>query len=312
MRPNKSTKKKYTDKEYDYESLYDTPINQLEEKEIESLLKTNSIEHHYVAKTISAGNMFEVELYPIFNKKDFQEFKIKRKSKKAQKNLNDRNSRKQFIRLINSNFTKDDYIMHLTYSNENLPPSIEDAEKEVYKLIRKINYRRKKKKLQNAKYIYVTEYDPQKKIRVHHHLIIEGGIDRKVMKDLWTNGIRIKVEELEPDEYVLSGLANYLSKDPKGKKRWKASKGLKQPRERKSYTSFSKKKIRNMIADDTNVSVYMNSNYKSKTYLDHEIRYNKVNHMYYIYVRMRKKDFTEKKNVRRNIWDENKIDKIDV
>ena len=62
MRPNKSTKKKYTDKEYDYESLYDTPINQLEEKEIESLLKTNSIEHHYVAKTISAGNMFEVEL----------------------------------------------------------------------------------------------------------------------------------------------------------------------------------------------------------------------------------------------------------
>ena len=301
MRPNKSTKKKYTDKEYDYESLYDTPINQLEEKEIENLLKTNNIDHHYVAKTISAGNMFEVELYPIFNKKDFQEFKVKRKSKKAQKNLNDRNSRKQFIRLINSNFTKDDYIMHLTYSNENLPPSIEDAEKEVYKLIRKINYRRKKKKLQNAKYIYVTEYDPQKKIRVHHHLIIEGGIDRKVMKDLWTNGTRIKVEELEPDEYELSGLANYLSKDPKGKKRWKSSKGLKQPRERKSYTSFSKKKIRNMIADDTNVSVYMNSNYKSKTYLDHEIRYNKVNHMYYIYVRMRKKDFTEKKNVRRNI-----------
>lgn len=301
MRPNKSTKKKYIDKEYDYESLYDTPINQLEEKEIENLLKTNNIDHHYVAKTISAGNMFEVELYPIFNKKDFQEFKVKRKSKKAQKNLNDRNSRKQFIRLINSNFTKYDYIMHLTYSNENLPPSIEDAEREVYKLIRKINYRRKKKKLQNAKYIYVTEYDPQKKIRVHHHLIIEGGIDRKVMKDLWTNGTRIKVEELEPDEYELSGLANYLSKDPKGKKRWKSSKGLKKPKERKSYTSFSKKKIRNMIADDTNVSVYMNSNYKSKTYLDHEIRYNKVNHMYYIYVRMRKKDFTEKKNVRRNI-----------
>lgn len=301
MCPNKSTKKKYIDKEYDYESLYDTPINQLEEKEIENLLKTNNIDHHYVAKTISAGNMFEVELYPIFNKKDFQEFKVKRKSKKAQKNLNDRNSRKQFIRLINSNFTKDDYIMHLTYSNENLPPSIEDAEREVYKLIRKINYRRKKKKLQNAKYIYVTEYDPQKKIRVHHHLIIEGGIDRKVMKDLWTNGTRIKVEELEPDEYELSGLANYLSKDPKGKKRWKSSKGLKKPKERKSYTSFSKKKIRNMVADDTNVSVYMNSNYKSKTYLDHEIRYNKVNHMYYIYVRMRKKDFTEKKNVRRNI-----------
>lgn len=311
MRPNKSTKKKYTDKEYDYESLYDTPINQLEEKEIENLLKTNSIDHHYVAKTIRHGNQFDVELYPLFSKQDFQRWKPK-KTKKAQRNLNEKNAKKRLIRLINENFTIDDWAIHLTYSNQNRPSTIEKAEKEVYKYIRKINYRRKKMGLPNAKWIYVTEYDPQKKIKVHHHLLMEKGIDRKVMKDLWTNGTRTEIKELEPDEYGLTGLANYISKDPKGKKRWKSSKGLKQPRERKSYTSFSKKKIRNMIADDTNVSVYMNSNYKSKTYLDHEIRYNKVNHMYYIYVRMRKKDFTEKKNVRRNIWDENKIDKIDA
>lgn len=300
MRPNKSTKKKYTDKEYDYESLYDTPINQLEEKEIESLLKTNSIEHHYVAKTIRHGNQFDVELYPLFSKQDFQRWKPK-KTKKAQRNLNEKNAKKRLIRLINENFTIDDWAIHLTYSNQNRPSTIEKAEKEVYKYIRKINYRRKKMGLLNAKWIYVTEYDPQKKIKVHHHLLMEKGIDRKVMKDLWTNGTRTEIKELEPDEYGLTGLANYISKDPKGKKRWKSSKGLKQPRERKSYTSFSKKKIRNMIADDTNVSIYMNSNYKSKTYLDHEIRYNKVNHMYYIYVRMRKKNFTEKKNVRRNI-----------
>lgn len=300
MRPNKSTKKKYTDKEYDYESLYDTPINQLEEKEIESLLKTNSIDHHYVAKTIRHGNQFDVELYPLFSKQDFQRWKPK-KTKKAQRNLNEKNAKKRLIRLINENFTIDDWAIHLTYSNQNRPSTIEKAEKEVYKYIRKINYRRKKMGLLNAKWIYVTEYDPQKKIKVHHHLLMEKGIDRKVMKDLWTNGTRTEIKELEPDEYGLTGLANYISKDPKGKKRWKSSKGLKQPRERKSYTSFSKKKVRNMIADDTNVSIYMNSNYKSKTYLDHEIRYNKVNHMYYIYVRMRKKDFTEKKNVRRNI-----------
>lgn len=300
MRPNKSTKKKYTDKEYDYESLYDTPINQLEEKEIENLLKTNSIDHHYVAKTIRHGNQFDVELYPLFSKQDFQRWKPK-KTKKAQRNLNEKNAKKRLIRLINENFTIDDWAIHLTYSNQNRPSTIEKAEKEVYKYIRKINYRRKKMGLPNTKWIYVTEYDPQKKIKVHHHLLMEKGIDRKVMKDLWTNGTRTEIKELEPDEYGLTGLANYISKDPKGKKRWKSSKGLKQPRERKSYTSFSKKKIRNMIADDTNVSIYMNSNYKSKTYLDHEIRYNKVNHMYYIYVRMRKKDFTEKKNVRRNI-----------
>lgn len=260
MRPNKSTKKKYTDKEYDYESLYDTPINQLEEKEIESLLKTNSIDHHYVAKTIRHGNQFDVELYPLFSKQDFQRWKPK-KTKKAQRNLNEKNAKKRLIRLINENFTIDDWAIHLTYSNQNRPSTIEKAEKEVYKYIRKINYRRKKMGLPNAKWIYVTEYDPQKKIKVHHHLLMEKGIDRKVMKDLWTNGTRTEIKELEPDEYGLTGLANYISKDPKGKKRWKSSKGLKQPRERKSYTSFSKKKIRNMIADDTNVSALILNKY---------------------------------------------------
>ena len=136
----------------------------------------------------------------------------------------------------------------------------------------------------------MTEYDPQKKIRVHHHLIIEGGIDRKVMKDLWTNGIRIKVEELEPDEYELSGLANYLSKDPKGKKRWKSSKNLKKPLERKAFTRFSKRKISRMIEDPTLISKFMLESFKSKDFLDYEIRYNKVNRLFYIYVRMKIKD----------------------
>ena len=297
---NKSTKKKTKDYSYDYENFYDTPISTLEDKEIESLLKQSIIGHSYVAKTIRHGNQFDVELYPLFSKQDFQRWKPK-KTKKAQRNLNEKNARKRLIRLINENFTIDDWAIHLTYSNQNRPPTIEKAEKEVYKYIRKINYRRKKMGLPNAKWIYVTEYDPQKKIKVHHHLLMEKGIDRKVMKDLWTNGTRTEIKELEPDEYGLTGLANYISKDPKGKKRWKSSKNLKKPIERKSYTSFSKRKIRKMIEDDSLVSLYMNQRYKAKQYLDHEIRYNKVNHMYYIYVRMRVKEPNERKNLRRNI-----------
>lgn len=297
---NKSTKKKTKDYSYDYENFYDTPIAALEDKEIESLLKKSIIGHSYVAKTIKHGNQFDVELYPLFSKQDFQKWKP-RKTKKAQRNLNEKNARKRLIRLINENFTVDDWAIHLTYSNQNRPPSIKDAEKEVYKYIRKINYRRKKLGLPNAKWIYVTEYDPKKKIKVHHHLLMEKGVDRKVMKDLWTNGTRTEIKELEPDEYGLTGLANYISKDPKGKKRWKSSKNLKKPVERKSYTSFSKRKIRKMIKDDSLVSLYMNQQYKAKQYLDHEIRYNKVNHMYYIYVRMKVKEPNERKNLRRNI-----------
>ena len=280
MSINKSTKKRSNFIDYDYENFYDEPIISLEKKK--------SI---YVTKTIRAGDIFEVEIYPGFTKKEFDAFKPRTKpTRKAQMNLNNKNAQKRFIRLMNANFDFDDYIMHLTYSNDKLPGSIEEAEKEVYKLIRKINYRRKKDGLKNAKWMYVTEYDKDKKIRVHHHLIIEKGIDRKVMKDLWTNGKRTKVEELEPDEFGLTGLGKYLTKDPKGKKRWKSSKYLKQPIEKKSYSSFSNKKIWGMVDDDTKVSLYLNKRYRSKKYLNHQIRYNSYNKMYYIYVQMRTKE----------------------
>lgn len=288
---NKSTKRKYKEIEYDYENFYDTSSNQIEDAEIEKLLKKSLIDHHYVAKTILAGNQFEVELYPAFSKKDIDKFKPKKRpSKKNQKNLNEKNARKRFVRLINNNFNENDFVIHLTYTNENLPPTEKEAHRKVVNYLRRINYARKKIGLDNAKYVFVTEFDKDKKIRVHHHLIIEGGLEREKMKKLWTDGKRTRVEELEPDEFGLAGLANYLAKDPKGKKRWTPSKNLKQPVERKSYTSFSKRKIRNMIAEDSLISTYMNSNYKSKQYLDHEIRYNQINHMYYIYVRMKVRD----------------------
>ena len=297
---NMSTKRRYREIDYDYENFYDTPIDSLKDKYIDELLRTNKIDHHYTTKTIRSGNQFEVEIYPTFNKKDIENYKPPRKpSKKAQKNLNEKNSRKRLIRLINANFDLDDWAIHLTYSNENLPPTVEEGEKEVRNYIRRINYRRKKAGLPNAKWIYVTEHDPAKKIRMHHHLLIEKGIDRKVMKNLWKNGTRTEVEELEPDEFGLTGIANYISKDPKGKKRWKSSKNLKQPVERKSYTVFSKKKISKMISDTSLISQFMNSNYKSKQYLSHEVRYNKTNHMYYIYVQMRVKNKDERE--RRNI-----------
>ena len=60
-----------------------------------------------------------------------------------------------------------------------------------------------------------------------------------------------------------------------------------------------KKKISKMISDTSLISQFMNSNYKSKQYLSHEVRYNKTNHMYYIYVQMRVKNKDERE--RRNI-----------
>ena len=103
MSINKSTKKRSNFIDYDYENFYDEPIISLEKKKA-----------IYVTKTIRAGNIFEVEIYPAFTKKEFDAFKPRRKpTRKAQMNLNNKNSQKRFIRLMNTNFDFDDYIMHL-------------------------------------------------------------------------------------------------------------------------------------------------------------------------------------------------------
>ena len=291
MSINKSRKKRTREFEYDYENFYIEGIDAAEDDVIEKLLKNRSIRYHYMTKTIRSGEQFEVEIYPRFSKRDFEKYKPYRKpTRLKQKSLNDRNARKYFIRLINANFTDDDYVVHLTYCDDKLPKNIDDAEKEVTKYIKRINYHRKKSGIGNCRYIYVTEFDQEKKIRCHHHMIIDGEVDRLLLKKLWKNGKRTKVEELEPDEFGLTGLAMYLSKDPKGKKRWKSSKGLKKPVERKSYTSFSNRKIRNMVDDQTKVSAYMNRKYTSRQYLSHDVRYNSINKMFYIYVRMRVKE----------------------
>lgn len=291
MSIKKSRKKRQKEIEYDYENFYDESINNLEDLEIEKLIKTNKLKYHYITKTIKSGNQFEVEIYPLFSKKDFDKYQPKRKpTRLAQKHLNDKNARKYFIRLVNANFGIDDWVIHLTYFNNKRPSNVKDANHEVKKYIDRINYHRKKMGLPNAKWIYVTEFDRDKKINVHHHLIIEKGLDRKMMKKLWKNGMRTEIDELEPDDAWLTGLAMYLSKDPKGKKRWRSSKNLEKPLERKSYSAFGNKKIRNMVDDQMTVSLYMNKRYKAKQYLSHEIRFNKINKMYYIYVRMKVKE----------------------
>ncbi len=46
-----------------------------------------------------------------------------------------------------------------------------------------------------------------------------------------------------PDDMHFTGLGNYLSKDPKGKKRWCCSKNLKDPDITRNLSKFSKKKV---------------------------------------------------------------------
>lgn len=81
--------------------------------------------------------------------------------------------------------------MSCTYSSDNLPPTVEESEIIVRNYLRRIAYRRKKLGLEPLKYILVTEYkhDRSGQIlkRIHHHIIMNGGMDRDEVELMWTN-----------------------------------------------------------------------------------------------------------------------------
>lgn len=115
--------------------------------------------------------------------------KKKKVSAPKQKRLNNKNAKRYFNQIIKANFGVGDFHVSLTYSPDELPRTIEDGDKEVKNYIDRVNYRRKKKGLPNAKYVYVTEYsednDTGETTRMHHHIIMDGGLDRDTLEDAW-------------------------------------------------------------------------------------------------------------------------------
>lgn len=106
--------------------------------------------------------------------------------------------------------------------------------KEMSKFIRRLKYYAEKHDFPPLKYIYVTEFenDEEKgKHRVHHH-VVTNFPDRDVMEDLWRNGGRNNTRRLVADDSGYEGLARYIMKDPKGAKRYVASKNLKNRKSR--------------------------------------------------------------------------------
>lgn len=267
---------------YDYENTY---TEHAEDGRVKRLLEKGEIKSVYATKTIKSGKYFEVEIYPEFTRKEAEAAGIKKGSSKAQKNLNDKNARKRLKRLINSNFTNSDYWITFTYDSEHMPQTIEQAQQDMKNYIRRVNYRRKKKELESAKYIYITEQGSKNK-RIHHHLIIENGIDADTLEKLWKKGRRNNIRRIAEDENGLTGLSNYLSKDPQGRKRWCSSNNLKKPKESKSYSVFKFRRIRKMIENQNIIQDELERTYKGRRLLNFEVRYNKYNGRFYIYAEM--------------------------
>ncbi len=201
-------------------------------------------------KRIMCGqNYMDVDIfrYTEIQKRNVKGKRAKKKIESApkQNNLNDKNAKRYFRWLVHSNFARNDYHVSLTYDDEFLPATVEEAEKQAKNYLRRVAYRRKKNGLDPLKYILVTECTSSKDgedkpTRLHHHILMNGGIDRDLLEELWCEkrkkGEKVgkslgwsNVDRLKPNEEGLAKISNYLTKSPKRKKRWSSSQNLERP-----------------------------------------------------------------------------------
>lgn len=290
---------------YDYESAYTSNLEMLHEWFISNLLKHRK-KAVYALKEISAGDQFEVEIYPQFRSMDDvppEGRRLKKDNSKAQRNLNEKNSRKYVERLINENFGNKDIWITLTYDDAHLPPDgdIGAAIRNMQRYIKRINYQRKKRGLPKAKYVYVTAYDPGAEIRWHHHMVMDGALDMETVEACWQQSSRNEVRHLQKDENGLFGLANYIVEEKnriRGERRWNSSQGLRNPgikvvHSKRPASGGSYKKIGSfvdgMVKDRDSIPEVLAKWYPDMEFTNAEVYYNDFNCMFYIHARMRKR-----------------------
>lgn len=168
------------------------------------------------------GDYMDGDIYPVFQPAGKRRAKC-RPTSEIQERLNQRNSEKRLTRLVHANFGPEDLALHLTYRRGEEPPDLPAAQRDLYNFLRRAKRRYKKLGLE-LKYISCTELG-KRTGRVHHHVILSGGLDRDEIERLWSKGYA-NSKRLQFGEDGVTGLAHYMAKDKHFYKRWNQSRNL--------------------------------------------------------------------------------------
>lgn len=265
---------------FSYEDSTDEHLENIRDKNIT----------HYRTKTIKSGEMLECEIYPIWNTRNSIRKAKENVSRLAQKRLNEKNALKNAIRLINANFTDKDIWATFTYSNARIPKSEKDALRFMQNYIRRLKYYCEKHKYKPLKYFCVTEYsdDPKRKIRIHHHIIMNFP-DRDVAEKMWKGGARTQSRRLQADDYGYEGLTRYMLKDTAKdlRKRYMASKNLKKPKVYIADRKISRRRVMEIATAKKDAKQIFERIYKNYDFKDYKVKTSPYVTGAYLYVRMR-------------------------
>lgn len=247
----------------------------------------------YREKKYICGEYLDVYIYPVFEMGPRKGRRAARRkpSTEVQKKLNQKHRQEELTRILHANFTPDDLEIHLTYEVQ--PESDEEAARFLRNYIRRIKRLRKKMDLTPLKYVAVTERG-KKGGRYHHHITVNGGIDRDTLESLWPHGYA-NSRRLQFTEEGVAGLARYITKsvpedeETPGKKAWSCSKNLVHPEPRTRDGRISGKKARE-LDENKQDSARFEKLYPGYLVSEVEAFHNDVNGGCYLSVRLYRKD----------------------
>ena len=203
----------------------------------------------------------EVEFFKVYEKNGHRGKRAK-PTRETQARLNQRRAEREIVRLLHENFEPDDIEIHLTYRDECLPQSDDEADKAIRNYIRRVKRAAEKKGITDVKYLYTSPGTPGK-ARYHHHVTISAGLSREELEALWQYGYA-NSRRLQFACNGIEGLGHYISRQfkedgwdkPKGKRRWSCSKNLRRPVPKDRDGEISQKKLEKMAEEGENNPAY--------------------------------------------------------
>lgn len=193
-------------------------------------------------QTIRAGELTEVRCYPVYVSAYRQRIARCRPTTQAVRTVNDRRSRDRFRWYAETNFKAGrDYLLTLTYADA-AQLTEEQCRKDYRNYIARVNRARAKKGLDHARHMGVIQVGTVNG-RLHHHILIEGGLDRDEMERLWGKGYA-NCDRIQRGKGGLTAACRYITRGftgerAKGRHRYSYSRNLKKPRVTESRTRIS-------------------------------------------------------------------------
>lgn len=280
-------------------------------------------------RTIKAGDTIEVECYPLtrVGPAARQEARARRRQSAKQAMLNRLLAAKRIRRLIEHNFTRQDWVLtltwdygpidrnHMSYAQAlekwdalKLPVDEEDARRELNNYLRRLKNRIRRKGGNPAelKDLYVLESTHENRegprplyAHYHFHIVLHApGLSRDELQELWPWG-DIRGDRLSFRDEGPARLAQYLTKSHKvetvdadgvRRRRWGRSKNLIEPPQTVSDRRISRRRAAKIAADVQydGRAIFERVYPGYRCVEDPEVKYSDFVSGAYIYARLRK------------------------